>query len=120
MPLIIGVRNGIEKGFTKNDIELINGFGFGLLVMVAEQGKIEDVKEFRNRILEVNFLNEIYDKDALRNKLTVDFVQKMKDNDWSANVGYGSKRAFNTEIKRRLYEQHQTDFREWMQKEGDE
>ena len=45
MPLIIGVRNGIEKGFTKNDIELINGFGFGLLVMVAEQGKIEDVKE---------------------------------------------------------------------------
>jgi len=120
MPLIIGVRNGLEKGFTENDLELINGFPFGILVMAAELGKIEDVKDFRNRILEINFLHEIYDKDALRSKLTLDFIQKMKDSDWSANVGYGSKRAFNTEIKRRLYSQHQTDFRKWMQTEGDE
>lgn len=120
MPLIIGVRNGLEKGFSENDLELINGLPFGLIVMVAEIGKIEDVTEFRNRILEANFLNEIYDKDELRNKLTLDFIQKMKDNDWSCNVGYGTRSAFNKEIKRRLYSQHQIDFRDWMKKDGDE
>ena len=118
MPLIIGVENGYEKGFTEDDIQLINGFPFGMIMMVAELGEIKDVEKFRLRVLEANFMNEIFDKDQLRDKLTVDFVQRMKDADWSCNVGNSSKAAFDKEIKRRLYEGHKYDFRDWIENRG--
>ena len=118
MPLLIGVVNGIEKGFTHNDLDLINGFGFGVLMMVTGTGKVNSVGEFRLRALEANFMNEIFDKDQLRNKLTVEFVEKMKDADWSCNVGYDTKAQFTREIKRRLYEKHRHDFRDWMENIG--
>ena len=118
MPLIIGVENGIEKGFTKNDLQLINGFPFGCIMMITNTGTIKNVEEFRLRALEANFMNEIFDKDQLRNKLTVDFVQRMKDAGWSCNVGNSSKAAFDREIKRRLYEGHKYDFRDWIENRG--
>ena len=106
MPLVIGVVNGKDKGFTENDLDLINGFPF------------DDVDEFIHRTLEANFMNEIYDKDKLRSKLTVEFVEKMKGAEWSCNVGYSSKREYNSEIKRRLYETHKYDFVAWMENRG--
>jgi len=118
MPLIIGVENGIEKGFTENDLSLINGFPFGCIMMITNTGTIKNVEEFRLRALEANFMNEIFDKDQLRDKLTVDFVQRMKDADWSCNVGYDTKAQFTKEIKRRLYEHHKWDFRDWIENRG--
>ena len=35
MPLIVGIENGPDKGFTSREISLVNGFGFGIL---ATQG----------------------------------------------------------------------------------
>ena len=35
MPLLIGVEYGIDKGFTKSDLTLINGFSFGMIMMVS-------------------------------------------------------------------------------------
>tara|TARA_R100001509_G_scaffold158452_1_gene123631 strand:- start:135 stop:560 length:426 start_codon:yes stop_codon:yes gene_type:complete len=118
MPLIIGVENGLEKGFTENDLQLINGFPFGMIMMITNTGSIKDVEEFRLRALEANFMNEIFDKDQLRDKLTIDFVQRMKDADWSCNVGYDTKAQFKREIKRRLYEHHKWDFRDWIENRG--
>ena len=118
MPLLIGVEYGIDKGFTKSDLSLINGFSFGMIMMVTGTGKINNVEEFRLRALEANFMNEIFDKDQLRDKLTVDFVQRMKDADWSCKVGNDTKAAFNKEIKRRLYSTHQYAFADWMNNRG--
>lgn len=118
MSLIVGIVNGKDKGFTENDLDLINGFPFGMIMMVTGTGKIDDVDEFIHRTLEANFMNEIYDKDKLRSKLTVEFVEKMKGADWSCNVGYSSKREYNSEIKRRLYETHKYDFVAWMENRG--
>lgn len=118
MPLLIGVINGIEKGFTHNDLDLINGFAFGTIMMITGTGKINNVEEFRLRALEANFMSKIFDKDQLRDKLTIDFVQRMKDADWSCNVGYDTKAQFTREIKRRLYEGHKYDFRDWMESQG--
>lgn len=118
MPLLIGVTNGKEKGFTENDLNLINGFGFGCIMMITNTGKVKNVEEFRLRALEANFMSKIFDKDQLRDKLTIDFVQRMKDADWSCNVGYDTKAQFTREIKRRLYEGHKYDFRDWMESQG--
>ena len=118
MPLYIGVADGIKKGFTKSDLSLINGFAFGTIMMITGTGKINNVEEFRLRALEANFMNEIFPKDQLRDKLTVDFIQRMKDADWSCNVGNDTKAAFNKEIKRRLYEGHKYDFRDWIENRG--
>ena len=42
MPLTIGIKNGIDKGFTKNELELTNGFTLGLICMHAGVGRIGD------------------------------------------------------------------------------
>jgi hypothetical protein len=118
MPLYIGVKNGIDKGFTESDLNLINGLPFGMIMMVAGLGTIKDVEKFRLRVLEANFMNEIFNKDQLRKKLTIEFVQQMKDADWSCNVGTQTKAAFDKEIKRRLYEGHKYDFRDWIESRG--
>lgn len=118
MPLLVGVTNGIEKGFTKSDLSLINGFAFGCLMMITGTGKINSVGEFRLRALEANFMNEIFDKDKLRDKLTVEFVEQMKEADWSCNVGNDTKAQFTKEIKRRLYDGHKYDFRDWIESRG--
>tara|TARA_R110002012_G_C11644417_1_gene610923 strand:- start:871 stop:1290 length:420 start_codon:yes stop_codon:yes gene_type:complete len=118
MSLLIGVVNGIEKGFTHNDLDLINGFAFGCIMMITNTGKVKNVEEFRLRALEANFMSKIFDKEQLRDKLTIEFVQRMKDADWSCNVGYDTKAQFTREIKRRLYEGHKYDFRDWIENRG--
>lgn len=108
MPLIVGIRNGIDKGMTESDLELTNGFGFGVMCMHAGVGRIDDdrysqsvsVEEFRRRLLLTNEVFGTFDKDAFAKKMTIEFVQKMKDAEWSCNVSTKSKRAFNTDFKK--------------------
>ena len=107
MPLIVGIKNGLDKGMTESDLELTNGFGLGIMCMHAGVGRIEDdrysqsvsVEEFRRRLLLTNELYRIFDRDAFANKMTIEFVEKMRDAGWSANVSTMSKRAFNTQFK---------------------
>ena len=108
MPLIVGIENGLDKGMTESDLQLTNGFGFGVMCMHAGVGRIDDdrythsvtVEEFRRRLLLINEVYEIFNKDAFANKMTIEFVQKMKDADWSANVSTISKRQFNNQFKK--------------------
>lgn len=108
MPLIVGIENGLDKGMTESDLSLTNGFGFGVMCMHAGVGRIDDdrytqsvtVEEFRRRLLLINEVYEIFNKDAFANKMTIEFVQKMKDADWSANVSTISKREFNNQFKK--------------------
>ena len=42
MPLTIGIENGIDKGFTKEELGLTNGFALGAVCMHAGVGRIGD------------------------------------------------------------------------------
>tara|TARA_R110000823_G_scaffold13572_7_gene44966 strand:+ start:3926 stop:4318 length:393 start_codon:yes stop_codon:yes gene_type:complete len=118
MALLIGVSDGTKKGFTDRELDFTNGFTLGMLMMITGTGKIEDVNEFRVRVLEANFINPMMIQDRLYKFMTIEFIQKMKDAGWSCNVGTFSKRQFNTEIKRRLYSYHESKFHEWLRYEA--
>ena len=115
MPLLVGVENGIKKGFTEEELDIINGFAFGCLMMSTETGSIEDIKEFRLMALEMNFMSGIFNRTFFKEFLTEDMVTRMKDADWYCNVGRTTKARFNRELKRRLYAYHQNAFREYME-----
>ncbi len=42
MPLVIGIENGTDKGFTKKELGLTNGFTLGVICMHAGIGRIGD------------------------------------------------------------------------------
>ena len=94
MPLIVGIENGLEKGFTENEIRLVNGFGFGMLAINAGVGSMSRSKRgvtitpevFRKRMLRCNYVNQIYHMDALTHMLTVEFCERLQEADWSCNV----------------------------------
>ena len=117
MPLIVGVENGFDKGFTEEELDVINGFAFGCLMMSTETGTVEDVKEFRLMALEMNFISGIYNRDWFKEFLSEDMVTRMKDADWYCNVGRTTRAKFNRELKRRLYAYHESAFRKYMEEE---
>tara|TARA_R110002049_G_scaffold102277_1_gene247690 strand:+ start:745 stop:1143 length:399 start_codon:yes stop_codon:yes gene_type:complete len=118
MALYIGVSDGTKKGFTDRELDFTNGFTLGMLCMITGTGKIEDVNEFRVRLLEANFINPMIRADKLYNFMTIAFIQKMKDAGWSCNVSTKNKRQFNTEIKRLLYSYHEGAFQRWLKYEA--
>ena len=117
MPLLVGVENGYDKGFTDEELDVINGFAFGCLMMSTETGTVEDVKEFRLMALEMNFISGIYNRDWFKEFLSEDMVTRMKDADWYCNVGRTTRAKFNRELKRRLYAYHEGAFRKYMEEE---
>ena len=86
--------NGIEKGFTKNEISLVNGFGFGMLAINAGVGSMSRSKRgvritpevFRKRMLMCNFVNRIYNMEVLERILTIEFCERLQEAEWSCNV----------------------------------
>ena len=101
MPLIIGVTNGLEKGFTESQIKFINGFHFGLLMIMCGMGEVKDPIQFMHR-------TEVTAK-ALETDLPdwfdLPFVDKMKEAGWRANVGSKTTRTWKTDIKNLLFDQ---------------
>ena len=93
MPLIVGIENGYEKGFTESEISLVNGFGFGMLAINAGVGSMSmkrgvkiTPRVFRRRMLRCNDVLPIFDMDALYNRLTIAFCERLQAADWSCNV----------------------------------
>ena len=117
MPLLVGVENGYDKVFTEEELDVINGFAFGCLMMSTETGTVEDVKEFRLMALEMNFISGIYNRGWFKEFLSEDMVTRMKDADWYCNVGRTTRAKFNRELKRRLYAYHEGAFRKYMEEE---
>tara|TARA_R110000765_G_scaffold287280_1_gene383768 strand:+ start:335 stop:694 length:360 start_codon:yes stop_codon:yes gene_type:complete len=117
MPLLIGVKNGIEKGFTEDELDIINSFPFGVIMMSTETGVIKDVNEFRLIVLERNFISKIYPTSFFKEFLSEDMVTRMKNADWSCNVGTTTRAKFNKEVKRILYSQHKEHFNNYLMDE---
>ena len=120
MPLIVGIENGIEKGFHEVEIQLVNGFGFGLLAQNAGVGfgvweKIT-VEEFRRRMLLCNFANNVYNMEDFYEIMTIEFCQRLKDADWYCNTSTYDKRKFNSEYKNWLVRLNEMNFSEFERK----
>ena len=105
MALIVGIKNGTDKGFTEDEVKLTNSFGMGILAMVTGVGNIggkEDgwrtrisVQEAHDRFTVALEALEIFqDQEPVKEVITLDFVQRMADADWSCNVGNESKEEF--------------------------
>ena len=120
MPLIVGIENGIERGFTERELSLTNGFGFGTLAMNAGVGfgvweKIT-VEEFRRRMLLCNFANNVYDMEDFYEIMTIEFCQRLKDADWYCNTTTYDKRKFNSEYKNWLVRLNELNFSQFERK----
>ena len=120
MPLIVGIENGIERGFTERELSLTNGFGFGMLAMNAGVGfgvweKIT-VEEFRRRMLLCNFANNVYDMEDFYEIMTIEFCQRLKDADWYCNTTTYDKRKFNSEYKNWLVRLNELNFSQFERK----
>ena len=50
MPLIVGIVNGPDKGFSSEEISFINSFGIGVLSMAACVGRVDDPAQFHERM----------------------------------------------------------------------
>ena len=110
MALIIGIENGLEKGFTEEELEFTNGFSFGVLCMIAGIGDIIPyhgapkswtVKDFYHR---VKVTSEVITSDCLPKWFDLDFVRRMYKAGWSSNVGFDNNRTWKAKMKRMLFE----------------
>jgi len=128
MPLIVGIINGIEKGFHEVEIQLVNGLGFGLLAQAAGVGSMSvgyrgikiTPQEFRRRMLLCNLANEIYEMERFYEMMTLEFCERLRDADWSCNVTTYDNGQFNNEYKNwliRLKEIEFSNFERKMQQE---
>ena len=80
MPLVIGIENGTDKGFTKKELGLTNGFTLGVICMHAGIGRIGDkgygivisAEEAVERFAPLDLINET-DRDAIINILQKDW-----------------------------------------------
>ncbi len=96
--LKVGIENGTEKGFTKGELELTNCFCMGILGMTTGVGKIDgqkgssyhtyiSVEEAHDRFtLALEGLSIWKHQEPVKEIMTLDFVQRMADADWSVNV----------------------------------
>ena len=127
MPLIVGIENGIDKGFTERELSLTNGFGFGMLATNAGVGfnvwEEITVEEFRRRMLLCNFANNVYDMEDFYEIMTIEFCERLKDAEWYCNTTTYNKRKFNSEYKNwlvRIQELEFNAFERKMQRGGEE
>ena len=124
MPLIVGIVNGIEKGFHEVEIQLVNGLGFGLLAQNAGVGTMNDSRyrgtitpeEFRRRMLLCNFANNIYPMEAFYDMMTLEFCERLAEADWSCNTPNWDIRKFNSEFKNWLVRLEETKMRDFERK----
>lgn len=106
--LIVGIENGIEKGFTKEEISFTNSFEFGMLHVTAKVGNIIpkgwnapkdwSYAHYYTRITGTNATLQFFNK--LPDFFTLDFVKRMDKAGFTCNVGYEDNDAWLNNIKR--------------------
>lgn len=102
MPLQIGIINGRDNGFTREELNFTNGFNLGILMMNVGLNRIDNVREFKYRVIMSNHVLKIFDDNC--DFFNTKFVERMKDADWSCNVSKLSKREFKTRMKNLLFD----------------
>ena len=106
MPLIIGIKNGTDKGFTEKELGLTNGFAFGVVCMQAGVSKIGvdrfytsvDAEEAHARfklVLDTMPLWEDQENSFPYKWLTdLDNIKRLEEHDWQCNAGSKTTEEF--------------------------
>ncbi len=116
MPLIIGIRNGTDKGFTEKELRLTNGFTFGVVCMHAGVSKIGvdrfytsvDAEEAQARfklVLDTMPLWEDQENSFPYKWLTdLDNIKRLEEHDWQCNAGSKTTEEFLYHMKHIMME----------------
>ena len=99
MALTIGIENGLEKGFTKEEIQVTNGFAFGVLCMHTGTGKIGESRysasaeeTYERFIMMMDALN--WQPDEVSEFITLENVERLEEAGWTANISHRSMEEF--------------------------
>ena len=109
MALIIGIENGIEKGFTEEEIQVTNGFAFGVLCMRTGTGKIGEGRysvsaeeTYERFVLMLDALD--WQHDEVSEFITLDNVKRLEEAGWTANIGHKSREEFMWHLKNTVFD----------------
>jgi len=108
MPLIVGIVNGPDKGFSSEEIDFTNSFGIGVLAMAACVGRIDDPEEFHKRMWLTNQVTGILNR--LPSWFTVEFCGRLQEADWSCNVSTESHTIWKNKMKKQLWDTELRDY----------
>jgi len=104
MALTIGIENGLKKGFTKEELQVTNGFSLGVLCMHTGTGKIGEGRysasaeeTYERFIMMMDALN--WQPDEVSEFITLDNVERLEEAGWTANIGHRSKEEFLWHLK---------------------
>lgn len=127
MALLIGIKNGIDKGFTQEELDFTNGFALGVLCMTARVGAVIPTYSPPKNWTATDFLHRIrmtnqitgcfgfYKDDVhiplLPNWFDLAFVERMHEAGWSCNVNFESNAKWKNTMKRRLLEDAERDMK---------
>ena len=116
MPLVIGIENGTDKGFTKKELGLTNGFTLGVICMHAGIGRIGDkgygivisaeeaVERFK-LVLDTMPLWDNQENTWEYKWLTnLDNIKRLEENNWTCNAGSKSTEQFIHDMKNTMFD----------------
>ena len=116
MPLVIGIENGTDKGFTKKELGLTNGFTLGVICMHAGIGRIGDkgygivisaeeaVERFK-LVLDTMPLWDNQENTWEYKWLTnLDNIKRLEENNWTCNAGSKSTEQFIHDMKNVMFD----------------
>ena len=105
MPLLVGINNGPDKGFTQEELDFTNGFSLGSASYITKAGDIRDPQEFLNRLRLVWPLFSLKrdEPEPLPDFVNLEFVERMKEAGWRTNAsGYETQMEFAMELSYHL------------------
>tara|TARA_R100001591_G_C4348956_1_gene182628 strand:+ start:2085 stop:2687 length:603 start_codon:yes stop_codon:yes gene_type:complete len=119
MALKIGIKNGLKKGFTKEELQVTNGFSLGVLCMHTGTGKIGDGRNsasaeetYERFVLMMDALN--WKPDEVSEFITLENVKRLEEAGWTANIGYRSMEEFMWHLKNmafdKLFDKHKPSY----------
>tara|TARA_R100000908_G_C3730816_1_gene130258 strand:+ start:332 stop:943 length:612 start_codon:yes stop_codon:yes gene_type:complete len=109
MPMKIGIENGLEKGFTKEEIQVTNGFPLAVLCMHTGTGRIGEGRysasaeeTYERFVLMMDALN--WKPDEVSEFITLENVKRLEEAGWTANIGHRSKEEFMWHLKNMAFD----------------
>ena len=109
MALTIGIENGLEKGFTEEEIQVTNGFAFGVLCMHTGTGKIGEGRysasaeeTYERFIMMMDALN--WQPDEVSEFITLENIKRLEEAGWTANIGHKSREEFMWHLKNMAFD----------------